>query len=330
MALTYSAPAVKITLKIIESYGIQAEDLLQKMEIDPKLLNDPNARCSYTVVDDLWFEATQIANDSAFGLKAAEFWHPSHLGALGYAWLSSSTLKTALNRFQRYSRILTEGANLEIEENAKTMSVVLQYNAISRQQPTRTDSFMAMLLAMCRANYGANFHPYEIHLKHPAPEKTSAFFELFGCPVNFDAEDNRFILNMADALKPLEGSHPQIAQLNDQIMIEYLAKMDKNNVMEQVKAEIIKQLPSGNVTDETVASELFMNERTLQRRLKEQGTTFKTLMNEVREDLANAYIRDSSLSLSEISFLLGFGNISSFSRAFKSWTGSAPSELRSN
>lgn len=328
MALTYSAPAVDITLKIIESFGIDPDPLLRELAIDPGLVSDPNARFRYTQIDDLWYKAVERVGDETFGLRAARYWHPSHLGALGYAWLSSSSLRTALNRFARYMRVLTEGAELELRETDDIFSVVLSYKEISRQQSTRTDSFMAMLVAMIRCNYGDDFHPLSVSFSHPAPADSGPYYELFRCPVYFEAEENSFDLSVEDVDKRLRGSNPQLAQLNDQVMIEYLARLDKDNVIERVKAEILNQLPSGRISDSTVAEALYLNVRTMQRRLQQEGTTFKTLLNEVRQDLADTYIRDSRLTLNEISFLLGFSEISSFSRAFKRWKGKAPSAYR--
>jgi len=87
-------------------------------------------------------------------------------------------------------------------------------------------------------------------------------------------------------------------------------------------------MPSGKVTDQAVAEALYMHVRSLQRKLKDEGTTFKALLNGVRQELAYHYIRDSRLNVNEISFLLGFSDISSFSRAFKRWTGEPPSAYR--
>lgn len=329
MPLTYSAPAVSITLKIIESYGIDPGPLLINLKIDPKLIEDPNARFSYTKIDQLWFEAVTLANDPCFGLRAAKYWHPSQMGALGYAWLASSSMHTALNRFSRYMSILTEGATLEILEVEDELSLQLNYKAISKQQPTRTDSFMAMLLAMCRANCGEAFHPTSISLTHAEPEDSGEFYMLFECPIHFAASENRFTLSKRLADRHLISSNPRLAQLNDQIIIETLAKLDKTHVIERVKVEILNQLPSGNVTDISVAEALYMTRRSFQRKLQKEGVTFKLLLNELRSELAAKYIQDSNLSLLEVAFMLGFGEYSSFSRAFKRWTGVSPSAFRS-
>ncbi|RKZ80269.1 MAG: AraC family transcriptional regulator, partial [Gammaproteobacteria bacterium] len=84
----------------------------------------------------------------------------------------------------------------------------------------------------------------------------------------------------------------------------------------------------GNFSDSTIAASLFMSQRTLQRRLEENNTSFKQLVNEVRQDLADTYLNDSSLTLTEISFMLGFSEMSAFSRAFKRWSGKSPTDYR--
>jgi len=328
MALTYSAPAVTMTLKIIESYGIDPAPLLKKLNIDPKFIEDPNARYSYTTIDQLWFEAVTIANDPGFGLRVVRFWHPSHMGALGYAWLASSSLHTALCRLSRYMSILTEGATLDIDEYKNDFSAHLKFKAISKQQPTRTDSFMAMLLAMCRANCGDNFHPSSISLTHSEPEDSSEFYALFECPISFNATDNRFNIPKNVANKALISSNPQLAQISDQIIIETLAKLVKDDIVTQVKAEVLNQLPSGNVTDATIANAINTSQRSLQRKLQQEGTSFKSILTDLRLELAKKYIKNSNLSLMDVAFMLGFSEYSSFSRAFKNWTGMNPSNYR--
>lgn len=328
MPITYSAPAVKTTIKIIEYYGIDSKPLLENLRIDSKEFNNPSARFPYPIIEQLWEDAQTLSGDSAFGLKADLFWHPSQLGALGYAWLSSKSLKCSIKRFQRYSRILTEGAIFKIRETDNSFSLILNYLSISKQQPTRTDSFMAMFNAMCRANYGSDFHPQAIHLTHPKPDDIEPFIELFQCPIYFGTTENCFTISMETALKPLEDPHPQLAELNDQVVTEFISMMDNNNIVEKVKHEITKQLSDGLITDKTVSKALAMHKRTLQRKLQEQHTTFKTLLNEVRQTLANVYIDNHSMPLTEISYLLGFSNLSSFSRAFKRWTGTSPANYR--
>ncbi|HHO59041.1 MAG TPA: AraC family transcriptional regulator [Thiotrichales bacterium] len=328
MSISYSAPALNITLNIIESYGIDPAPLMKQLSIDASRMLDPNARFDYRKIDRLWFDAQLLAQDPAFGLRAAKYWHPSHMGALGYAWLASSSLRTALERLQRYMSILTEGATLALEETSSELSVHLKYKAISRQQPTRTDSFMAMLLAMCRANCGENFYPSAVYLAHEAPADAAAFYALFGEQVYFGAAENRFHVARSISDKRLASANPRLAQLSDQITIETLARLERDNIVAQVKTEILNQLASGSVTDVSVAQGLNLSPRSLQRKLQGDNTTFKTLLNVLREELAKKYLKDSNTRLVEIAFMLGYAEYSSFSRAFKRWTGVSPKAYR--
>jgi AraC-like DNA-binding protein len=133
-------------------------------------------------------------------------------------------------------------------------------------------------------------------------------------------------LPLADEI--LVGANPELALLNDQVVIRRLARVDRDDIVARVQAVLMDQLPNGNISDESVAAELHMSVRTMHRKLTEVNNNFRMLLVEMRRELAEQYILDNSLTLTEISLLLGFSEPSSFSRAFKSWTGTAPSEAR--
>ena len=177
-------------------------------------------------------------------------------------------------------------------------------------------------------NYIEDLAPVSVTFTHPKPSCSAKFYEYFRSPVVFEAPTNSLTLPLEAVDKSLPGSNPQLAELNDQVMIEYLAQLDHDRITEKVKAAIIDQLPSGNVTDENVAQDLYMSSRNLQRQLQSAGTTFTTLLNEIRQDLAQKYLRDQDTSMTEIAFLLGFSESSAFSRAFKRWIGVTPTQYR--
>ena len=114
----------------------------------------------------------------------------------------------------------------------------------------------------------------------------------------------------------------------DQAMTAYINSLDTGTQVSHIKEIIAKNLPSGNVTVEQVARVLGMNTRTLQRALKEKGTSFITLLNDTRMDIAIQFIQDKQMDLTEVAFLLGFAELSTFSRSFKRWTGQSPLQFR--
>ena len=327
-AQTILASAAGLLWKVIESYGLDPEPYFRNAHIDPKLINDPRARFSLATIDKIYSELFKVINDPCMGLKLGSLWHPSHMASLGYAWLASSTLYTALNRLSRYVRIINDAITVTLEEIDD--NVVITITSDDREVPTdyQQDSSSAILLTMCRANYGNGLNPVSVRFKHAGSPCSGEYYSFFRCPVEFGAEHNQMIFSLDVVNKQLTSSNPQLAQINDQVMQNYLAELDKEDIVQQVKVAIINQLPSGNVTDETISEAVLTSKRSLQRRLNKKGTTFKTILTEVRKDLALKYIHDRKLTLTEISFMLGFSEMSSFSRAFKRWTGESPKEFR--
>jgi AraC-like DNA-binding protein len=146
--------------------------------------------------------------------------------------------------------------------------------------------------------------------------------------VRFGAERNTLLLSAETVDRPLVGGNPQLAQLHDQVIVQYLARLDRNDIVQRTRAAILDGLQSGRLSDEQVAGALHLSVRSLQRRLEEGGTNFRRLVDDTRRDVAQAYIRDRNVSLGEIAFLLGFSDASAFSRAYRRWTGKSPTDAR--
>ncbi len=331
MALTYLAPALTLVLEVARRNGVDPTPLLRDLAIDPGRIDDQNYRLRIEQAVALQAALEKQLPQSA-SLTLHEIWNPNAMGVLGHGWLTSSTLRSAFERLERFSRIVTEGIDVVVVEEAvmDTPVVSMKANFIEPDKAPflRMSGTQAILLAMCQALAGRDFHPLEVTLAHAAPEESGPWFALFQCPVRFGAPRCCFSIAAEVADAPLAPVPAQLAQLHDQLMLDYLAGMESSDLTEKVKAVIVELLPSGQVTDAKVAHELFMTPRTLQRRLKERGTTFKSLLTEVRHELATHYLRDGRYSLSEISYLLGFSELSAFSRAFKRWAGVAPSAYR--
>ncbi|MDJ0831608.1 MAG: AraC family transcriptional regulator [Desulfobacterales bacterium] len=326
-------PANKASLSLIlwnilKLYGIDPEPLFQEMALNPGLMRKPGGRYPIDSMDKLWRKASEVIGDPCFGLKAAEVWHPSNFGALGYAMLASNTLRTSLERLVRYLGFLSDEDFMKLDdtEEGLRLTLVLSHRSIDKSE--QNDAVLAVTLRMCRINYVEDLAPVSVTLVHPKSSCSPKYFEYFRSPVLFEASTYSFTLPIQAVDKILPGSNPQLAKLNDQVMIEYLAKLDQDHIVQKVKAAIIDQLPSGSVTDETVAQKLYMSSRKLQRHLQKAGTTFNALLNEVRLDLAQKYLTEEHNSITEIAFLLGFSESSAFSRAFKRWMGVSPATYR--
>ncbi len=315
---------------LLESYGIDPLPLFHKARIDPSLMNDMSSRINRSTQAILWQGIADSVDDPCFGLKAGEFWHPSYMHALGYAWMSSSTLHSALYRLARFIKIVNSSISIKItEENDQLCIEVLDVSdSVPRNESWYADADMSFLIAMCRANYGNTLNPVSVSFRHDEPACAGDFFALFRCPVTFDSQRNAMVLARPDVEKRLPGSNTLMSQIHDQEMVRYLAGLDEGDIINKVKNAIVELLPDGRMSDSKVADALFMSSRNLQRKLEAQNTTFKTILTQVRKDLAAKYIQDTQLTLTEVSFMLGFSEMSAFSRAFKQWTGTSPKVQR--
>ena len=328
MHYNHLATATNILWKLIEANGHEPDALFREAGIDPDLLNKPGARIPGASVNKIWSKASDIIDNPCFGLKAHKYWHPSYIHALGYAWLASHTLRDALNRFVRYIRIISEKAFLELVEDSSEFTLKLGLDLLGMRIPAQIDLAMAMLIHMCRLNYGEELKPIAVNIKHAEPPCAKYYSTVFKAPVQFESDQDSITLSKSDVDKYLIGANPQLARLNDQVMIQYLANLDRDNIINRVTAAIVDMLPSGGITDNKIAEQLNMSERSLQRRLNEAGTTFRNLLTGVRKDLALSYVLDPEIELVEVAFLLGFSDQSAFSRAFKRWMGNTPSQFR--
>jgi len=326
--MTIFAPALGALWEQLKGYGIDPEPLFREKGIDPESLFDEGARVSLEVYQELDVKAAELSGDPYFGLKGAEYTRPAHLGALGFAWLASSSLRTGFQRLSRYARVIQERLTIELEEDDEFFYVHMDAQMPLLNKRIRENGQLAAVTKFCRMIAGDDFNPARILIKQPKPEDAGYYYELFRCAIEFDSDKTTMVFRLEDVDRRLTGSNDQLAKLNEHIVVKYLAHNEKQDTVNRVKAAIIDGLANGVVTETTIAQEMHTTPRNMHRKLQKEETTFKQLLTEVRKELAQQYIKDRSKTLTEISFMLGFSEVSSFSRAYKGWTGKPPSEVR--
>ena len=328
MSISFLITPLDILWKLLKLYGHDPAPVFKSVGISYSSIKISGARVSLEVMDGIWDKAAKVIGDHCFGLKAPRFWHPSHLNALGYGWLASRTLREAMTRLERYWQVVGEGARILIQEEKTGVSIIYRDQPVSAGGYARVDSILSCSMHMCRLNYGEIFDPVSVHLSRKKPACTLKYEEYFHVDVTFDSNQNSITLPLFAIDEQLVGGNPNIARLNDQIMIKYLATFEKRGITHQVKDAIVDCLSSGGVSKERISLSLNMSVRSMQRKLKGADTSFSQLLGETRKNLAIGYLRDPETDLAEISSLLGFSQPSSFSRAFKRWTQTTPMEFR--
>ena len=322
------APSLASLVKLIEASGLNPEAFMAEEGLDPSIIFDANARLPVEAAERISWRARKAARDPFFALREWEHLQAGHLGPLGFAWLASPTLRSALGRLNRFEAMVNDHLSVSMQERGDTLAVTIEFHNEPVDAGLREDSALGILVAMCRRIAGEDLNPTAVYCQQATPEDTSEYFALFRCPVHFDAETTRMEFPRDAVDEPLTGCNQQVAASSDEMAIRYLAWRDRNDIVNRVRTWIIEHLAEGHVTEDRAAEALAMSTRSLNRKLREEDTSFKQVLNDTRRSLAERLITDPSLSLTEISFMLGFSEASSFSRAFKRWTGNSPSEVR--
>ncbi|MGW8194542.1 MAG: AraC family transcriptional regulator [Desulforhopalus sp.] len=333
MYLTKLASIQLVNWKILEDYGQNPHEIFAKAKLDPALMYQHGARYPLDNIANLWLEMARVIKDPCFGLAVARAWHPTYFGVLGYALLMSTSLRTTLERLIRFHRVISDARFGSLTENLKSGTVVfdLIYRDEAPYSPSREDAAMAWIMSVLQVNFQRPLSPVSIHFTHSRPPVcVGKYYELFQSPIHFDAPFACLELSIKDADRLLPSGNKEMAEWKEEVMTQYLTARDRGSLTDRVKKIIVEHLPSGDATVETIAAELYLSTRKLQRLLREEGTTFLALLNETREHIARQYIKDKKMDLTEIAFLLGFSEQSTFSRSFKRWTGTSPSIYRNS
>jgi AraC-like DNA-binding protein len=322
---------VLLVAKAIDSYGYDSAELFAEAGLDHSRLRDPLARFPSLAVRDLWRIAQITVKDPCFGLTVAGFWHPTTMYALGYSWLASDNLAEAFDCTARYTRIVNTAAQgvIRVEDTYDNYRVVIETGKVKiKPVDAAVDAVMAMLVTMCRIAYGADFRLRRVSFKHDRPGPSERYEEFFQAPVEFSQQENSMWLDPGIVMEPLATANPELVRINNGIVTDYLAQLDRSDIGMRVRSKLIEHLPGGHANEAEIASSINVSLRSLQRKLKEQGMSFSQLVDNTRRELGLQYVRDPQHSFNEIAFLLGFTEPANFSRAFKRWYGKTPTQYR--
>ena len=314
----------------LRSYDCDPKPLFDKAGLDIGLLSNPDTRYPGNNVQHLWQLAVDASGEPCFGFIAGEQVQPAVLHGLGFSWLASDTLRDALIRLMRYSRLISTAANMHLLDTDEGLDLVLLPPEGIKLTPAFQDAGMSGFLRMCRLTAGDEINPAHVSLKRSRPDCDLKLQAYFRAPIEYQADNNILSFSKQLVEATLTHANPELARINDQAVVDYLARFDRDSLTMQVRSRIIERLQDGTPNQETIAQSLHVSLRSLQRKLSNEDTNYKTLLESTRRELALHYIRETHRSLGEITYLLGFSEPSNFTRAFKRWTGVSPIEYRAN
>jgi AraC-like DNA-binding protein len=324
-------------LQYLTDRGVDAAATARACEIALHFPAGPDDRVPGRQVERLWSMAADATGDALLGLHMAEAYSPGALDILGYVVLSCRTVGDVLDRLSRYVRILNDGMRIDVVRDGsvaycRLTSVPGMDNYLDRSPDQAVDTVWAGLARELRRLAARPLAPTEVWLRHRPPASAAAAAEyrrVLGAPVRFGAREDRFILPAAHLDQQVRSANPALLAAFEAHADAMLSRMEGRGARsQQVAREVARRLKGAVPPLSEVARALAMSDRNLQRALREDGTSFQRLLDEVRRDLAIRHLADPATSAGQVGFLLGFSEPSAFHRAFRRWTGKTPSAYR--
>lgn len=313
------------------SPGVETADLVERLGLDPVGPIDPTKMVSSDAYYDFFAELADRDPDGlALPLRIGAAMRSNEYGAFGLAWKSAPTLRGSYARSERYGRVLGSAETYAVEKTADGLFFSLEKAGDGRAgMLLSNEASMSAVVAISREVSTGDFTPLAVHFRHAPRGNGAVYEEHFGCPVVFRSGRDALLVSEESVDVPNKLGDETIAAHFDRHLEQQLAANTQDIGLElRVRRAVANVLSEGVPTVSTIASELAMSARTLQRRLAEQGHSFQTVVDTARKDLARRLLAETDYSLAEVAFLTGFKEQSSFTRAFKRWAGQTPRSYR--
>lgn len=323
--------ALQPVVSALEALGHPAESILRAARIDRRVLDDAEGRVPQRAMGALWEHARALTGDDHLGIHLAEAAPIRSFEVHAYAMLSSPTLRDAYQRACRYQRLIHEVTDLTLEEG-KQEGVLRHALPGGRPVSRHPAEFLATLwVRLGRLVTGDDWASAQVEFAHAAPSQSSEHARVFRAPVRFSSA--RTALHVPN--KILDATNPRadagLAGVLDRYAATLLEHLPRRATLsDRVRARLLEALGGETPTAEQAARDLNMSVRTLHRALRSEKTTFRVLVDQLRQERAVAFLANPRCSIAEVGFLLGFSELSSFYRAFKRWTGRTPADFRAN
>ena len=327
---TIQAKAVEKIANAAAARGVGSSALYAAVAIEPAILAGPDQRIPFAKLVSLYETAAVMTHDDAFGLHVGEAVDARAFDVLGYSVINSANLGEAVARIVRYHSIWTDGAAFELRKHGAHAVVNYQYlDSSIRKHRHDAEMTFGAFITLGRAVTGMDWNPESVSFQHAKPRDISEHERIFRCQVGFDAEANELVMKSSVLFLSIKKADAKLCALLDKHAEALLTHYPYHNDLIGRTREIIRtELKGGNPAIESVAHQLAMSPRTLQRKLREHDTSHQQLLDDLRKNLARRYLDEPSMSIGEVAYLLGFSESSAFHRAFKRWTGQTPSEYR--
>ncbi|CAH0122797.1 MULTISPECIES: AraC family transcriptional regulator [unclassified Paenibacillus] len=311
----------------LHQLGIAAHDVVRKARLPLTVMNETVVTTEQYFA--IWQAFSDLIGDPAIGIvKLATAFETAKYPPSVLAPYHARDYRDALNRMARYKQ-LCPPESLRITEKGELCVIELEWLHTERPGPPMLIGItLASLLELGRRGTGQHLTAHRVEFAH-AMGDVQVLEAYFGCRIRIGAQYNRLTLLRRDLDRPFVSYNEELLEVLTPVLDRSLDEQQcGRSITEMVKWIMKRSLAGGRPDIQAVAGELGMSDRTLQRRLADEGTSFKHLLTQARRELAREYLADPAIDMKEVAFLLGYEDQNSFYRAFRLWEGHTPSNWR--
>jgi AraC-like DNA-binding protein len=325
--LTDSGTLVRLAYRGLVNLGVDADEVLRRSGLDPSQLYQANLRTKFSGQPRFWKAAVELSGDPCIGLHLGEQM-PVYKGQiLEYLFLSSPTFGDGLNRVLNYQRLISDALHGQVSETPNPCLT----SYFSEHEHATSHLAEAMVLGLIKAFQAVTdgtFKADRIVFNHSPNTDMAEYQRIFQCPVEFNAKSFQLFFPASLLSYRSLYAEPELLNLHIQAADQHLAILQQQDLITEVRSLLGALLESGETTLENVAARLHVTPRHLRHQLDLAGTSFQRLLNDYRHRLARRLLSQTDEAISEIVYLTGFSEPSTFYRAFRRWEGTTPIEYR--
>jgi AraC-like DNA-binding protein len=328
-SLTLTADVVRAIVADAVERGVPIDELRATFDIPAAALADVDARVPAELLIRLWDGVPRLGDDDCFGIRLGERSAAKSLPLAARIFESSDTVGEGVERLIALQRVLNDVHHTELVRTADFAAFRVQTKGSPLPVPPHAIDFVfAWMVVSSRRATGRDFAPSRVVFEHARPRDASEHRRILGCPVEFDADYNELAFHRSVLDLPLATRDPALLEILESHARILLARLpEKPTFAGRVRDALVPLLAKGATID-AVAASLRMSTRSVQRYLRDEGTSFADALDQVRRRHAEVALRDGARSIAEISRALGFADQSAFHRAFVRWTGTTPGAYR--
>ncbi|MDC8830252.1 AraC family transcriptional regulator [Alteromonas gilva] len=315
----------------LAEYGLKIEELLTVCGVDPDALSHPHSQLPLSRYLDILNMAAANSGNPLLGIDLGKRVGPEILGALGFLFLTSRTLYDGLKALCDYQNLLQESTSLVLQREGNKYAFRYEIYGMGHTNTRQDVEFSQALISRFIRLYSNNqIEPAYISFRHAASDTIAKYERLLSAPCYFTQNSNSVYINQKDIYHRGLRYDPDLTQiLKDYLDNDLKEKRTVITFVDQVKRAILANNSADLLTAEKVARQLGLSQATLYRRLQHEKASFKKILDSVFYELACGYLKETNLTIYQISNLIGFSSAASFSRAFSVWnSGQSPKEFR--